>query len=198
MNKKVILTLIVIVILIISIIFIKMYYKSSNSGNNIISNILNIESYEATATITINSNKNTNTYTVKQQYIKDNNLFRQEVIEPSNIAGLTIIYDGKNLKIEDLTNNLAKTYENYPYIEENSLSLNGFIEDYKNSNNSKSYEQDGNIVLEAKVKDGNKYTSYKKLYIDKSNKKISKLEIQDVSQKVVVYILYNEIEINNL
>ena len=198
MKKKIALISIALVILIGIIIFLIIYYKSSKSGNNIISNILNIDSYEATAQITISSNKTTNTYTVKQQYIKNENLFKQEFLEPSNIAGLTIIYDGKDLKVEDSENNLAKVYENYSYIIENNLTLEGFIQDYQNSSESKCYEKDGAVILETKVKNGNKYTSYKKLYIDKANNKIAKLEIQDVAQKTVVYILYNEIEINNL
>jgi len=198
MNKKRILITIGAVILIGLIIFIIIYYKSSNSGNNIINNILNIESYEATAQITVNSNKTTNTYTVKQQYIKDGNLFKQEFLEPSNLEGLTIIYDGKDLKVESSENSLAKAYENYPYMEQNNLSLEGFVHDYQNSGENKCYEKNGEVILETKIKDGNKYASYKKLYIDKVNKKISKLEIQDVAQKAVVYILYNEIEINNL
>ena len=52
--------------------------------------------------------------------------------------------------------------------------------------------------MEAKIKNGNKYISYKKLYINKSTRKPEKLEIKDITQKTVIYILYNEIEINNL
>ena len=206
MNKKIIIILIVVVILIISIFFIKMYYKTFNSGNNISNKsadeiekyILDIKSYEATAQITINSNKNTNTYIIKQQYIKDESLYKQEFMEPSNVAGLTFIYNGKDLKIENSKNNISKIYENYPYIADNNLTLDSFINDYQSSNESKCYEKDGNVVLETKVKNGNKYTCCKLLYIDRENNKIAELEIQDISQKTLIYILYNEIKINNL
>jgi outer membrane lipoprotein-sorting protein len=43
-----------------------------------------------------------------------------------------------------------------------------------------------------------KYIKYKTLYIDKNTGKPTKMEIKDIAQKVLVYILYNEIKINNL
>jgi len=198
--------MITILILIISIIFMKMYYKSSNYGNNISNKsadeieeyILNIKSYEAVAEITIYSNKNTNAYTLKQQYVKESNLYKQEVLEPSSIEGLNFIYDGKMLKMENKKLNIAKTYEKYQYIADNNLGLNSFIQDYLESKESKYYNKEDMVILEVKIKNGNKYNCYKKLYIDKKNNKIAKLEIQDVTQKTLVYILYNEIKINNL
>ncbi len=43
-----------------------------------------------------------------------------------------------------------------------------------------------------------KYISYKKLYIDKKNYKPTKMLIQDVNKKTIVYISYKEIEIDSL
>ena len=43
----------------------------------------------------------------------------------------------------------------------------------------------------------NKYIMYKNLYIDKNTAKPIKMEIQDVNQKLLVYILYNEIKIDS-
>ena len=59
-------------------------------------------------------------------------------------------------------------------------------------------ENENEIILEASVKNGNKYINHKKLYIDKKTSKPTKMEIQDVTQKNTIYILYNEIKINNL
>lgn len=207
MNKKVIFIIVAIAILIGLIFFIKIYYKTFNSGNNINNNssleeveryILNIKSYEAIADIKIDSNKNSNNYTVKQQYIKENNLYNQEIIEPSNISGVSFTYDGANLKIENKKLNLSKTYANYPYIGENNLSLGSFIKDYEDSEETNKKEKDGIVILETKIKNENKYTCYKKLYIDKNSNKITKLEIKDITQKTLVYISYNEIKINDL
>lgn len=43
-----------------------------------------------------------------------------------------------------------------------------------------------------------KYISYKKLYIDKKTYKPTKMLIQDVNKKTIVYISYKEIEIDSL
>lgn len=204
-NKKII-GLIIIAILIIIIFIIKNNYNFSKTGNNIINKsadevkeyILNIESYEAIARITIKSNKNENIYLVKQKYNKDCNLYKQEILEPSSIAGTLFIYDGANLRIENTKLNLNKIYENYNYIESNELSIIAFVEDYKENEKSKLIEKDEKIILETGVKNSNKYITNKRLYIDKSQGKIEAMEINDITQNVRIYILYNEIEINKL
>ena len=54
------------------------------------------------------------------------------------------------------------------------------------------------IILEVKIKNGNKYIAHKKMFINRTDGKISKLEIQDITQKTLIYILYNEIKINSI
>lgn len=203
-GKKIIILGIFIIALIFSIIFIKINYNFFKKGNNISNKsadevkdyILNIESYQAMARIIIKSNKIQNTYIVKQQYNKCDNIYIQEVLEPSSIAGTQFSYDGENLKIENTRLNISKIYENYNYIESNELSLVAFIDDYKQSNLSKCIEENGIIILETEVKNANKYISSKKLYINKKQAKIEKMEINDRTQNTKIYILYNEIEIN--
>ena len=203
--KKIII-IAIIIITIIAIFFIKTNYKLFKIGNNMSNKsadeiekyILDINSYELTANITVESNKNTNIYIIKEKYIKDNNICKQEVVEPENVKGITFIYDGTSLKIENTNLNLNKIYKNYNYIGENSITLMSFINDYKDSNESNISENEDEIILEAKLKNGNKYIAYKKLYISKRAGNPSKLEIQDITQKTTIYILYNEIKINNL
>ncbi len=203
--KKIISIAIIIVVIIIAI-FIKTNYKLFKFGNNMSNKsadeiekyILDINSYELTANITIESNKNTNIYVTREECIKDNNIFKQEILEPENIKGISFIYDGTSLKVENTNFNLSKIYENYPYIGENTITLMSFINDYNESSESNMSENDNEIVLETKLKNGNKYIAYKKLYINKSKGVPSKLEIQDITQKTSIYILYNEIKINNL
>ena len=203
---KKIITIAIIIITIIAIFFIKTNYKSFKFGNNISNKsadqikkyILDINSYDLTANITVQSNKNTNSYIIKEKYVKDNNVCKQEILEPENIKGVSFIYDGANLKIENTNLNLNKLYENYSYIGENTITLKSFINDYLESNESTMSETDEEIVLETKLKNGNKYISYKKLCINKSTGNPTKLEIEDITQKTSIYILYSEIEINNL
>lgn len=203
-SKKTIIILIGIALIILIAIFIKNNYKKTKMGNNISNKsadqikeyILNIESYQALATITIKSNKNENTYKVSQKYNKEGNQYKQEIIEPENIKGIQFTYDGINLKIENTKINLSKIYENYNYIGSNELSLISFIEDYKNNGNGNTTEQNGKIILETEKKNSSKYTMSKKLYINKEQGTIEKLEINDRAQNTRIYIIYNEIEIN--
>ena len=48
--------------------------------------------------------------------------------------------------------------------------------------------------MRTECKSGNKYMKYKDLYIDKSSKKPTKMEIKDDSKKTAIYILYNEVK----
>lgn len=202
-NKKMKIILIIIAIILIFLMFFA--YKKIFSGNNIdrtaegITNyILNISSYKSEIKITIQSNKNLNKYILKQEYAKDNDIFKQEVMEPSNIQGLTIIYNGENLKVENTKLNLSEIYEQYEYISENSLCLYNFIEDFKASAESNVKENENEIIMNTKTKnDSNKYMMYKTLYIDRESLKPTKMEIKDINRNTLVYIEYNEIEINS-
>lgn len=90
---------------------------------------------------------------------------------------------------------MGKIYKDYSYIENNSLDLSSFIEDFK-ENSGSIYEKE-EIILETKVKNGNKYKEQKKLYIDKKTLLPTKMEVQDINKNTLVYILYNKIELND-
>ena len=171
---------------------------SNKSADEIKEYILNISSYESEVEINVISNKNQNKYKAKQQFVKEDNLYKQEIIEPENIKGVIFSYDGKNLKLENTKLGLNKIYEDYKYIGSNDLSLIQFVNDYNDVEEKSFQEKDGNVILELKIKNGNKYRTYKKLYVDKQRGVPTKMEIQDVSQNIIIYILYNEIKINNL
>lgn len=201
MKKKYYLILLFIIFIIsVGFIFYKNSIKNLKIGNNknsqeIVDYILNLSSYEAEVTVNITSNKNSNKYILKQKYQKDKEHI-QEVIEPSNIAGVKIINDGKNLKIENSNLNLNEIIENYTNLENNNLDLSMFIDEYKNSNQSNYEEKDDKIIMKVKSDKENIYVKEKTLYIDKKTYKPVKLEIKDNKQKERIYILYNEVEIN--
>lgn len=207
-KKKIVISVSIIIIAIIAIclfcFFNKNNYKTVEFGNNSIKSaenikeyILNISSYEANISLEIVSNKNTNKYKIKQSYVSPN-IFKQEVLEPSNIQGLTTIYDGDKLTINNTKFALNKIYENYQYISNNSLCLSDFIEKYKSSENKKCEENEEYVIMELKVEEANKYTAYEKLYISKRTSKPIKMEIEDINKKMLVYILYDEIKINSV
>lgn len=201
MKSKGILILAIIIILIIAIIFIIFNYKNLKTGNtinkseeDIVNDILNISSYNAIMEIEVQTNKNKTKYIVNQTLQNDKS--KQEVIEPENIAGVITEYDGKNLKISNNKLNLSTTYENYEYIVNNKLWLDSFIKEYKELQNTRVTTIGDEIVLELKNENENKYSIYKKLYIDKKTAKPTKMIIEDINQNEIVYIIYTEIEIS--
>ena len=202
LNNKIKITFLILIIIIVIflIFFSKKDYKNLKLGNNSIEEIeeyiLNISSYEAKIEATINSNKNTNKYVIMQTYEKTKQT-KQVVLEPSNIEGLEIEYNGQNLILKNTRLNLEKVYENYEYLIDNFITLESFISDYtelKESNKTSIYEEENNVIMEVKEK-VNKYICKKTLYIDKNTVKPSKLLVQDINEENIVYILYNEIEI---
>ena len=199
MNKKIYIIAFCMISSICLILFVFFAYKKSNLGNNISksddNNILNISSYDATVEIEVYSNKNTNKYVLKQQYFAPN-IFKQEVLEPENIKGLTTTFDGTNLTIQNKSLSLQTLYEDYNVAQGNSLSLISFIEEYKDNEYAEITETDDEIIIKIELKNRSKYEKYKKLYISKNNKLPVKMEIFDINQNRTVYILYREIKIN--
>ncbi len=199
--KKLIVIFSIILIIILVSIFLILYYKNGKVGNTIINkseeqivdSILNIKSYSAKLDVSIETNKNTNKYVVSQKV--ENEKSTQEVLEPENIAGVITEYDGTNLKIRNNKLNLETTFQNYQYVVENRLWLNSFIEEFKESSNKKVNSKENEIVLEVSNTE-NPYNTYKKLYIDKKTGKPTKLQIEDINKKMLVYILYTEITIS--
>lgn len=212
LNKKsliIIITLILIAVILTIYFFInknnKLFNKNSNIGNNITSKsiqeieqyILNISSYEAKLDVTVQSNKNTNKYILKQKY-NSSGMEEQVVLEPSNIEGLTILYENGKVTINNTKLNLQTVYDNYEYIADNNLWLNSFIKDYKEGSNKSISEDSNNIIMTVDISESNNYGNVKMLYINKNTGNPEKMLIQDKNQKNMVYILYNEIRINDL
>ena len=200
--KKIVYSVIIFICIILIIFFVKNNYKNNNIGNNniskssesIVNNILNINSFKAKISVEITTNKNNTKYILNQKFAQPN-ITKQIVDEPKNIEGLTTIYDGNNLKINNTKLNLNIIYENYQYICENDLFLNSFIEDYKKSSESNYKEENDNIIMYTKT-DNNKMM-YKILTIDKKTGNPIKLEIQDMNKNTNIYIIYNEIKLNS-
>ena len=203
--KKSRIIFIFIIILILGVILFLLFSKNTakvfKNGNTktsqeIVDYILNISSYKINVTVEVNSNKNSNKYILNQQYASPN-ISSQEVIEPSNIAGIKITNDGTNLKLENSSLNLSTIFENYNYLGDNCLDLINFIENYKENQESEFIEEENQIIMKTKSGNDNRYTKNKVLYIDKQTCKPTKMEIKDNNEKVTVYILYNEVEINS-
>lgn len=201
MKKKNIFILLAIIIIIGIIIFFTFFHtktaKNLKVGNNstsqeIVDYILNISSYEAKVEVEVNSNKNQNQYILKQQY-KAPDISEQEVLEPSNIAGVKIIKNGNQLKIENTKLSLSSIFENYEYVSDSILDLSCFMKDYQADSKASWKEENNQIVMITK-----KEQEEKKLFVDRVTGNPTKLEIKWTNKTNTVYILYNEIKINSL
>lgn len=212
LNKKIIIISSITILMIIAVIFaffMKKDNKNLNIGNNLNNKtlqeieeyILNISSYEAEIEVTIESNKNTTKYLLSQNYVSPN-IEKQVVKEPSNIQGLETIYDGNKLTVHNSKLNLTTIYENYPYLTDNFLWLQSFIEEYRsaksNGQKTKLYEENNQIIMEVEITNQSPYIASKKLVIDKITGNIGQLIVQDKNKKNLVYILYKEIKMNSL
>ena len=127
MKKKYTVIIMFIIVLILIIFISKNMFKKSKFGNNmdsqeIVDQILNINSYIAEIEVQVNSNKNQNKYKIKQEYNTENGCM-QEVIEPLNIAGVKI------------TN-----------------KDNVFLKEFKDDENSNFEEKDEEIVMHCRTK----------------------------------------------
>ena len=201
MKKKYWIILLIVVLVIVGIFFYKNRVKNLKIGNNktsqeIVDKILNISSYEVKVTINVTSNKNSNKYILKQTYQSPNKSM-QEVIEPSNIAGVKLENDGTNLKIENSQLNLSTILENYNYLGDNCLDLYSFIENYKQDSKSKFEEKDYEIIMKTNGRIDNVYMQEKILHVDKQTYNPTQMEIKDNKQKTTIYILYNEVKVNS-
>ena len=200
LNKKIFYLIIILFVIIIGFFISKKMIKNIKMGNNmssqeIVDYILNINSYKANINVQVNSNKNTNKYILEQEYSAENGSI-QVVVEPSNIAGVKIVLKDGILKVENTNLNLSKIFENYKGLEDNSLDLISFIEDYKKYDKSGFEENENEIVLKTKTDNQNKYQQNKILYINKEKKIPTKLIVEDNNQNTTINIQYNSIEIN--
>ena len=189
--KKKIIILIIIIILIFMIFISKNMIKKSKNGNNIssqeiVDKILNCNSYIAEIEVQVNSNKNKNKYVILQEFNTENGCV-QEVIEPSNIAGVKITKKDNTLSVENTELSLKKIFENYSELENNSLDLYKFLNDFKNNSDSSVEEKDGKIVMTLNTN--------KILYINKEKALPEKLLIKDNNQNTTIIIKYNKIEL---
>ena len=201
MKKFIKITLIIIsfllIILAIIIFLINNNYKNQKIGNNksieeIKNYILNIKTYRANLEMTVINNRNENKYKLIQE-VKES-YEKQVMQEPEEIKDLEMTYKDGKLEIKNTKLNLNKIYENYLEVSNNNLFLTEFLKCYKEKEGL--IENEENTVILNINESKNKYNNIQRLYVNKDSLKPEKLEIYDDNNKLKVYILYNEIEIN--
>ena len=164
---------------------------NNSSSQEIVDYILNIRSYDTKIEVEVNSNKNNNKYRLKQQYTSPD-VSTQEILEPTNVAGIKIIKMGNQLKIENSQLSLSSIFENYEYLSDNILDLSCFIKDYQADEKANWKEEHHEIVMKT-----SQNQEEKTLWVDRNTGKPVKMEINWTNKKGSVYILYNEVKINS-
>lgn len=82
-------------------------------------------------------------------------------------------------------------------VDVSSLSLISFVNEYKKGISSETEENEKEIIMKTKIENSkNKYQMYQELYISKDTQMPTHMKILDINKNVTVYILYNEIKIN--
>jgi len=195
---------VIIAVILIGVLSYVIFFRNNTAknlkiGNNttsqeIVDFILNMTSYEAKIEVDVQSNKNESKYILKQNYNGEEDNC-QEVLEPSNIAGVKLIRNGNVLKLENTELNLTSIFENYQYVADSCLDLSSFVKDYKQDQKASWEEKNEKIIMQAESQGTSK--KQKKLYIDKKTGKPEKMELQETNKKTVIYILYNEITVNS-
>ena len=182
------------------IVFFIFYYIFIVFGNNKFRNqkewvediFEELESYEANIEVIITSNKNENIYNMKQIVNKD---YSKLILNsPESVSGLTLENKNNILRITNSNIDMKKIFENYKKINDSFLYLTTFIKEYE-ENESTVYEENGEILIEILLNNGNTYIKSKVLYLDKETKLPKRLIIKDNAQNINTSIIYNDIKI---
>lgn len=177
-------------------------YKFFATGNNktieseeqLCDYILNINDYSIEAKVTIYSNKNINTYSLKQ--FKKGERQIQEIINTDENYGVIIENEGEKVTIKNTKLDLISVFENYKEVTSNSIGLDSFIEDYQQDKSPQITEDEESYIIKVKRKNNrNIYLAEKTLYVNKKNRKISKIEVTDVNKDKTILIEYTKFEI---
>lgn len=177
-------------------------YKFFATGNNktieseeqLCDYILNINDYSIEAKVTIYSNKNINTYSLKQ--FKKGERQIQEIINTDENYGVIIENEGEKVTIKNTKLDLTSVFENYKEVTSNSIGLDSFIEDYQQDKSPQITEDEESYIIKVKRKNNrNIYLAEKTLYVNKKNRKISKIEVTDVNKDKTILIEYTKFEI---
>lgn len=161
--------------------------------------LIKMETYECEALVKYISNKGENEYSTKQ-YCKITGEYRIETLEPKEVKGNIILYDG-NMIWQYNPNVEGKISVNSPdKPERREILLSSFIENYVKSQDVliESANIDGGkcTVFEAKIPGDKKYFSTEKLWIDNESMLPVQLIIYDTEQKERIIVSYKSFEYN--
>jgi len=159
-----------------------------------------IHSFSAVLEVTVTTEKTENVYTVKQYYVSPDK-FREDIISPETLAGMTYIFVNGMVTIfppincDGISMEIDPDNRNYTFLPE-------FFDRYFNSDYAiiavsvDNTSDDITTILEIMLDDDNIYRSSQKLWICNQTAQPLKLETFNASGDVLISAIFTEFNLN--
>lgn len=173
--------------------------ESESTYEKVYNKLSSMESYASENEISIIGNKSTSTYTVRQ-FCKKTGEYRVETLSPDTAAGSVTTFDGTainhyNPRID------GKISVSESGSTDNVLTLlTTFMKNYESSNEvsvyAGSFNDGGEIILEARIPGEHMYFSSEKLWVDSKTLYPAKLIVYDIDGSERIIVTYKRFEYN--
>ncbi|MEF9952539.1 MAG: hypothetical protein RSA01_06795 [Clostridium sp.] len=187
--------------ILISVLTVCFLVSCSGEGEcyNAHKKLMEMKSYTADVVINVNGNRSKSTYKAKQTFMEPNYI-KIETIEPKELNGKKIVYNGDKWKvyhplIKDIVEFTSlKSIDEVMYM---GIIHKSFI--MSDNIKERNVEKNGTgcIEFKAPLPNGNDHRSYAKLYVNKSSNKPILLEVYNKEDKVTFDVQYLNFEYNS-
>ena len=165
------------------------------------SQLLKMETYEATAAVTFVSNKNSHEYETLQQ-CKSSGEYRIEVTGPEKVAGNVTIFDGKVICQYNGRTEGKMSIASAEAPERAEIFLTSFVRNYIKSQevsvSAANMDDSACTVLEATIPGEHPYLRTEKLWVDNETLKPVRLVIYDPDGGERILVTYRSFEYNKV
>lgn len=161
--------------------------------------LTNMDGYACLVRISHKHDQQMNTYEARQVYQMDGR-YREEVIKPENLAGLTTIFNGENVIQYNSKVDQSHISELSHHDFRNQLFLGSFVKNYLQSEDVSIEVQAGEpgltTMLEAVIPGGSAYMAWQRLWIDQKTRHPLQMIVYDQNDEEVVVIEFLEFAYN--
>jgi len=190
---------ILLIFLIVSIFLSGCDHKTAKNAEDVQKLLMRLKTYRCDVVFAVTNNKSTNVYKAKHMY-KFPDMYRIEIVEPSELSGQSTIYNGGKVTIYHPQLNTYLVTQNFNNSLEFSSFIGAFIESFKNNGGARfkleSFRDKQCYVLEIPIKGENPYRVLEKIWIDAECIIPVKAEILDKDNNVSAQVLYENFEVN--
>jgi len=166
----------------------------------------NIDSFSAVVEVTVNTDRTENVYQMRQYYIAPD-MFREDVLSPENLEGMTYIFsggtmliippnDGESVLFEDIPKNRSYTF--LPDFFGRYFEIGTEAVPVSAEPTGETAQVDETVtVLEVQLDGDNIYRATQKLWIDNKTLMPIRLETYDADGDPLVVVLFTEFNLND-